>query len=218
MSSAAAQTDPLTEAAAFPHGRVPREVRRRQVVALATSLFIERGYQAASMDELGRRAGVSKPVIYELVGSKEELFREVMTLEARELARRVESAVNAEPSHEEKLHAGALAFFGFVSERRAQWSTLMSQEAGPVTAEVAAARRFHAKVVAELLAKGAAELGGPMDPVLTEACAHAINGAFESLATWWQEHPDVDVETLAGLATGLVSPGLIAFARGTGGS
>src|ERR671911_329315 len=58
----------------FRHGRVPRAVRRRQLVELGEELFAERGFAKASMDELARRAGVTKPVIYELFGSKEGLF------------------------------------------------------------------------------------------------------------------------------------------------
>src|SRR5437016_2404433 len=96
------------EVAAYPRGRVPREVRRRQVIALSTELFAERGYDGASMDELARRAGVSKPVVYDLVGSKEELFRDLMSVEAEDLARRISEAVEREPVHEERLRAGAL--------------------------------------------------------------------------------------------------------------
>src|SRR3954463_5006833 len=58
----------------FRHGRVPRAVRERQLVELGEELFAERGVAKASMDELARRAGVTKPVIYELFGSKDGLF------------------------------------------------------------------------------------------------------------------------------------------------
>ena len=58
----------------FKHGRVPRPVRERQLLELAEELFAERGYAGASMDELARRAGVTKPVVYELFGSKDGLF------------------------------------------------------------------------------------------------------------------------------------------------
>lgn len=196
----------------YPRGRVPREVRRRHVIGLARELFIERAYAGASMDELARRAGVSKPVIYDLVGSKEELFRDVMSIEAEELARRVSEAVANEPAHTERLRAGALAFFRFVGERRASWAALMAMDAAPVSREVARARRYHTKVVAGLLAEAAAEIGNEADPFVTDACAHAINGACEALAMWWQDHPEVHADVLAGLVTELVSPGLLALA------
>src|SRR6185295_12437482 len=158
----------LKEVGDYPRGRVPREVRRRQVIQLASELFTERGYDGASMDELARRARVSKPVIYDLVGSKEELFRDVMTVEAEELARRISEAVVHEPAGEPRLRAGAVAFFRFVGERRESWASLMAMDAAAVTREVARARRYHTKIVAGLLAQGAAELGNEADPLVTD--------------------------------------------------
>jgi AcrR family transcriptional regulator len=202
------------EVAEFPHGKVPRALRRRQVLAVATQLFVERGFAESSMDELARRVGVSKPVIYDLVGNKEALFGEVVAHEAEALALAVETAVMRDPAAdaEAKLHAGALAFFRFAENRREAWDTLLSADTAPVNAELAAARRFHAKSVAGLLARGASELGSNIDPRMLDACAQAINGAFEALATWWKDHPTVGAETLAALATGLCSAGLGGFA------
>ena len=142
------------EVSAYPRGRVPKEVRRRHVIGLAAELFTERGYEGASMDELARRAGVSKPVVYDLVGSKEELFRDVMTLEAEALARRISQAVAVEAVPEERLRAGAVAFFRFVGERKEAWASLMAMDAAAVTREVARVRRYHSTVVAGLLAQG----------------------------------------------------------------
>lgn len=204
---------PANEVAAYPHGRVPREVRRRHVIGLATELFTERGYGGASMDELARRAGVSKPVVYDLVGSKEELFRDVMTAEAEAMSRSISAAVASEPNPDDRLRAGALAFFRFVGERRDTWASLMAMDAAAVTREVARARRYHTNHVAGLLAQGAAELGTELDPLVADAVAHAINGACEALAQWWQEHDEVPAEALAAMLTELVRPGLIAFSH-----
>src|ERR1700678_3579487 len=72
--------------AGFRPGRGPRDVRRRQVLRLGEALFAERGYSRTSMDELARCAGVTKPVIYELIGNKEQLFRACMNKVADDLA------------------------------------------------------------------------------------------------------------------------------------
>jgi AcrR family transcriptional regulator len=202
------------QVAEFTHGRVPRELRKRQVLAVAAELFVERGFVDASMDELARRVGVSKPVIYDLIGSKEALFGEVVAAEAVELAAAVEHAVSREAEPEARLYAGALAFFRFAEERREAWDRLLIADAAPVNAELAATRRFHRKSVANLLARGAAESGSQADPMLLEACAQAINGAFEALAMWWKEHPEVSAETLAALASGLVARGLQGLSEG----
>jgi len=200
-----------TQVAAYAHGRVPRDVRRRQVLELATELFVERGFAAASMDELAKRAGVSKPVIYDLIGSKEALFGEVCAQEAAALALAVQTSVAAEPDQELKLHAGALAFFRFAAQRRAAWDALLSADTAPVNAELAAARRLQAASVARMLAEGAASSGAELDPIVVDACAHAINGAFEALSVWWRDHPTVSAEALAALANSLVLPGLQSF-------
>src|SRR5919109_5307908 len=110
----------------FRHGRVPRAVRERQLVELGEQLFAERGFAKASMDELARRAGVTKPVIYELFGSKEGLFRACLEGLALRLAEEIaEAARGADeagpgaseaggaPDPEARLRAGGLAFLRF---------------------------------------------------------------------------------------------------------
>jgi AcrR family transcriptional regulator len=184
------------------------------VLSVASVLFVERGFAETSMDELARRVGVSKPVIYDLVGSKEALFREIVAQEADNLSRAIEFAVDAEPNSDNKLYRGALAFFRFAQDRRAAWDVLLSAETAAVSAELAAARRMQAAAVARLLARSAAEDGHPADSVLVDACAHAINGAFEALATWWSQHPTYSAESVATLATNLVQPGLRALSQG----
>ena len=94
------------EVSGYQHGRVPRGLRRKQVLAEAHDLFVELGYHRASMDELARRVGVSKPVIYDLAGSKEELFRDVMAEMTAELTEHVSAAVAGERDVSRMLHAG----------------------------------------------------------------------------------------------------------------
>ncbi len=201
--------DGAAEVRRYPRGRVPREVRLRHVLTLAEELFVERGYRHASMDELARRADVSKPVVYDLVGSKEQLFGTLMDRWADELATRVSAVVLAEPDPGERLRVGARAFFGFVGEHRGAWWALLSGDDAPVTAAFAAARERQARLVAQLLEQGALDAGDPVDPVVAEALAHAVNGAFEALARWWASHPDVTDVALADLLVGLVGPGLV---------
>jgi AcrR family transcriptional regulator len=197
------------ELAKHAHGRVPRELRRRQVIAEAERLFVERGFHATSMDELATRVGVSKPVIYDLVGSKELLFHEIMTTIADGLAARVGGAVAAEPDPAKRLDAGALAFFEFVDDHRGAWEALQSSESSPVSTAIAGIRERQAALVVDLLTQGAEALGVAVEPIQIDAAAHAINGAFEALASWWQGHPELAPADVAALLTSLVGPGLV---------
>jgi AcrR family transcriptional regulator len=203
--------------------RVPREVRIPQIARIAENLFGQFGYQGTSMDDVARLAGVSKPVVYDLVGSKEELFKLCLARSANELASRVATAVDA-ASADDRLRAGALAFFHFVDEHRPAWRGLLASGSAPLTAEMAEIRRNQAGLVAGLLIQGepsgrSFHSSGPAsatdratDRVIADAMANAINGAFEALAGWWQSHESMSADELADLMVQLMGPGLDAMA------
>jgi TetR/AcrR family transcriptional regulator, regulator of autoinduction and epiphytic fitness len=52
--------------------------KRRAIVDATAAEFLREGYSAASMDEIARRAGVSKPTVYKHFGNKERLFLAVI--------------------------------------------------------------------------------------------------------------------------------------------
>jgi len=194
--------------AAYPHGRVPREIRLRQILTLAEGLFAEKGYRGASMDELARRVGVSKPVVYDLVGSKDQLFRLLMARTSDELSMRVADAVRTETDPYRRLLAGAHAWFGFVADHRPIWQAFLAGDDAPIGAEVAAIRRQQAVLVAELLGEApVAARVGPGD-LLLGAVAHLINGAFEAVGAWWSDHLEVGVDAVAELCAQVIFPGL----------
>ncbi|MBN9072699.1 MAG: TetR/AcrR family transcriptional regulator, partial [Rhizobiales bacterium] len=58
--------------------------KRRQILDGARRIFIEMGFDAASMNDITRAAGVSKGTIYVYFASKEELF-EALVDEEREV-------------------------------------------------------------------------------------------------------------------------------------
>ncbi len=60
--------------ASRPRTRAPREVRRAQILDAALRCFSERGYHAASMDDLVRASGLSKGSLYWHFESKEEVL------------------------------------------------------------------------------------------------------------------------------------------------
>src|SRR5664280_3373763 len=109
-------------------GRVPRAVRAQQLLDLADRLFAERGFHAASMDELARRAGVSKTVIYDHFGSKEQLFATCVRRTGEALAEQVRTAVRRETEPRARLRAGSIAYFRFLQEQLEAWVVLFADE------------------------------------------------------------------------------------------
>jgi AcrR family transcriptional regulator len=192
----------------FQHGRVPRPVRERQIVELAEQLFAERGYSGASMDELARRAGVTKPVVYELFESKDGLFRACVDRSAARMGESIAAAVRAETEPQARLRAGGLAFLRFASENRVAWDLMAMGGGGRFADQVLTVRRDQAELVRTLMTEIAP---AGTDPRELDVAAHAVNSAYEGVAHWMWEHPEVPVEQVADWVAGLLMPGLRRF-------
>jgi len=63
-------------------GQDPR--KRKQILAGAREVFLEKGFDAASMNDIARVAGVSKGTLYVYFENKERLFVELISTEKRE--------------------------------------------------------------------------------------------------------------------------------------
>jgi AcrR family transcriptional regulator len=190
----------------FQHGRVPREVRERQLLGLAEQLFAERGYGGTSMEELASRAGVTKPMVYELFGSKDGVFRACVDRAVGQMARSVAEAVRAEAEPEARVRAGGLAFLRFAADNRGAWD-LMSM-GGQFAQQAVDIRRGQAELIHELMLELAPE---GVDERELEAAAWAVTAAYEGLAHWMWEHPDVAVEEAGDWIVALLMPGLRRF-------
>ncbi|MEM9300973.1 MAG: TetR/AcrR family transcriptional regulator [Pseudomonadota bacterium] len=55
-------------------GRPKSKTKQRQILEAAVELFLDKGFDGASMDEIAVRAGVSKQTVYSHFNNKEELF------------------------------------------------------------------------------------------------------------------------------------------------
>jgi AcrR family transcriptional regulator len=58
--------------------RKTKEERREELLDAALQEFAQRGYHAASTEDIARRAGISQPYVFRLFGTKKELFRLVV--------------------------------------------------------------------------------------------------------------------------------------------
>ena len=190
----------------FRHGRVPRAVREEQILALAEELFAERGYEGASMDELARRAGVTKPVVYAVVGSKEVLFQRCFERAGHDLATAMGEAAAAHAGDiAGMVRASALAFLHFIDHHQRAWAVLYGLDSGGRTeAHLQAIRARQATYVAALVE----HVDPTIDPVRARAIGFLLNGAFEGLAHWRREDPDVSDEQAAEWLVAFAVPGL----------
>jgi AcrR family transcriptional regulator len=175
------------------------------------------------MDEIAARAGVTKPVIYSIFGSKDGVLLAAIDELGAELNEDVRAAVAGRTDPADLLRAGSLAFFRLVAERHAVWTMVFGlrrslADASPGAVErLETIRRRQDALVSAVLRASAQELGGEPDPVELSAVTRALNGVYEGLVEWWAEHPEVPPERLTDWVMGLVLPGLEAMASSSAG-
>ncbi|BBJ41894.1 TetR family transcriptional regulator [Streptomyces antimycoticus] len=173
--------------------RVPRAVREQQMLDAGVRAFARSGYQNASMDDIAELAGVSKPLVYLYLNSKEELFTACIRREAAALVTAVRAAVERDAPADRQLWSGLSGFFAHAAEHPEGWTLLHVQartHGQPYAREVAAMRAEIVEFVTQLIGAAAREHARGAARARTLAgtevsgLAHALVGAAESLADW----------------------------------
>lgn len=74
-------------------GRMTRERRRAQLLAVAQDLFSTEGYHHVSMDDIADHAHVTKPVLYRHFPSKLDLYLAIVDARGQDLLAAIDDAV-----------------------------------------------------------------------------------------------------------------------------
>jgi len=177
---------------------MPRERREQLILDVAGHVFARAGYEAAPMDEIAERAGVSKPMLYTYFGSKEGLYLAYIERAGGQLLDRLVRAAPVGDQSVAGMRSRISEFLAFVEEHADGWRVLFR--------EMASTRPF-AERVAELRARIVEAIRRMIETspgtrrvypgTAADAIAHAIVGAGESLANWWLDHPELPRETVA---------------------
>ena len=88
--------------------------KARQILEGATATFLELGFEGASVDEIARRAGVSKGTLYNYFPDKSALFAAIVERECEEQARRVFTVDSGATDVEATLRGIARQFVAFL--------------------------------------------------------------------------------------------------------
>jgi AcrR family transcriptional regulator len=177
----------------YKHGRVPREVRRGQLLELAEELFMEKGYGGFSIDDLCRAAGVSRPIVYEHFGSKDGIYLACL----RRIRSEFEGALLAAAADDADLattvERSAEVWFSLLEREPARWSLVYGGATGlvgPLADQLAELRDVTVQQIGAVLTKYAPDT----DPEQVMMWAHAVSGAGEQMGRWWLRNPEIPRE------------------------
>lgn len=179
------------------------------MLEIATEVFCERGYAGASMNEIARRCGVTKPMLYLYFASKEGLYGACLSFVGEGLIASIEAAVAGASGPVERILATAAGLFGYAEQRDRAWWGVIYAETLPADIAVAASMQGYRDRISTILGSAVAELLD--DPTDAEIAAHALIGAGESVLRWWVGHPDSTAEELQTRLTAILMPLLSRF-------
>ena len=95
--------------------RVKSEEKRLAILEAAKSVFLERGYDSASMAEVSARVGGSKQTLYSYFASKEDLFVAVMIEKGATQVQPLFDILHENDNLAEAIHDFVLAFLRFIT-------------------------------------------------------------------------------------------------------
>jgi len=182
-----------------------------QTLGAAHELFAERGYAAVTMDEIAAAVGVTKPLLYNYFGNKEQLYIACMERAGDSLINTIAESVGESANPGDALGAGVRAFFEFLDTDRAAWAVLFDEtlpHGGEVFDRVAAYRGQIAELVSASLLAQLPNRRREAVMVEVEALSTALLGAAEALARWWLRTEAISAEEAAELLVSTVEPGL----------
>lgn len=155
---------------------------RAKLVAAARKAFAEKGFAAASMDELTAAAGLTRGALYHNFGDKRGLLAAVVHEVDAEMAAKAQAVGARAADPWEGLLAEGAAYIELALDPEVQRIVLLDGPAflgdpsqWPSQNSCLAATR---QTVAQLIAEGV------MQPVDAEAAARLLNGAALNAALW----------------------------------
>jgi AcrR family transcriptional regulator len=200
---------------------LPRQLREQQMLDAAVRVFSERGFHGASMDDIAEQAGVSKPLLYLYLGSKDETFSACIARESSRLVETIGAAIEGAPADPaERLWRGLTAFFTFVADHRASWTVLYQQarsHSDAAAEQLAQVRQQIIDTVADLVLDSMTGQGRQGPTAKTReatATAHTIVGAADAMAEWALTVPGEKPETTARRLMGIIWVGMERRAAG----
>jgi AcrR family transcriptional regulator len=178
------------------YARLHSDERREQLVARATELFAQHGYEELSMSRIAREAGISKALLYHYFPSKRGLFEAALAAAAEDLRRRTEP-LDAMLPPVEQVTAGLDAFLRWVDDHAEGYRRLIESGGIPEVREVVGAVR---DATAQRILAG---LGAEGERPATRAAVNAWLWFLDGACLDWLEHSrDIGLQELRDTALG----------------
>lgn len=90
--------------------------RRTQIMVAGLEVFAEKGFHLASMDDIAKQAGVSKPILYQHFSSKQDFYLGVLDERVDVIVQQISDAINGAVGNRNRLEAAIACYFKLVDD------------------------------------------------------------------------------------------------------
>ncbi|MFD3997246.1 TetR/AcrR family transcriptional regulator [Streptomyces sp. NPDC058583] len=177
---------------------VPRHLRRQQMLEAATEEFGSHGYTAASLAAVAERVGVTKTLLHQYFGTKEDLYVACLTPVGDSLLDTIRTAMGEEGTTPHTPLRVLRGIFIALEGRREAWFVLYDRSLPP-GGEAARTAAVYWAAIDALAADGTTELlraAGSTDPMDADALRHVWTDLVGTLVRWWVKHPEETPEAM----------------------
>ncbi|HEX3591685.1 MAG TPA: TetR/AcrR family transcriptional regulator [Pseudonocardiaceae bacterium] len=180
--------------------------RRQQLMDVARELLAERGYDAASVEEIAHRAAVTRPVVYAHFGGKEGIYAVVVDREMRRVLERIEAALAVQAHPRVLLERAVRAFLTYVEECPDGFRILVRDSPVASTRTFSSLLSDIASQVEHILGVHFEHYG--YEPKLAAVYAQMLVGMVGQTGQWWLDVRAPSREEVVGHVVNLAWSGL----------
>jgi len=187
-----------------------RDTRREQILEAALKLFISKGYENSTVDEIANEAGLSKGSIYWYFKSKLEILFELTDRFVAGGQQLLVKLVEPDGYGTEALYKAHREIYGFTMQSS---QVLLIHQLATLAGSYPEIRErlvnYHQgwdKTISELITN--AVEAGHFRPVNAVHVAQAINALYDGLCARSRMEPDIDVVRIIETVTRLMYEGL----------
>ncbi len=181
--------------------RLPNDERRAQLLALGRRLFVDQPYDQLSVDEVARRAGISKGLLYHYFPSKRHFYLATVRDAAAALASRVAPDRSLPPL--EQLRASLTGYLDYVEANARGYRALLRGSGGDPEVH-AIVERTRGQILRHVLGALGARRARPVLRLALRGWIGFVEGAVLD----WLERRDARREVLLGLMTAALESAL----------
>jgi AcrR family transcriptional regulator len=180
------------QAAKLAEGNEEYQAKRRELIRVAATVFQEKGYEAATLNDIAERVGADRATLYYYVGGKHELFQEAVRGGVADNLLEVERILKLDEAPDAKLRLIATRLltsyeanyphmFVYIQEDMRKVASEESDWAKDMTKKT---RRFEASTI-KLIKQAIAE-GRFRSDIEPELAANALFGMINWTHRWFK--------------------------------